>query len=60
MRIETSIDGKTGEHIIKLKEVFSGLELESEYGERLTVCMRDTGFMVGIITGKVERKKEGK
>ena len=29
---------------IVLKEVFSGIKLETEHGEFIAICMRDSGF----------------
>ena len=39
MRIETNEHGD-----ITLKEVYAGLGLESNAGERFSICMRDNGF----------------
>ena len=39
MKIEVDEEGD-----IILKEVFSGVGLETEYGEKMGICMRDSGF----------------
>jgi len=48
--------------ILVLKEVFIPIVLESQDGEQLTICMRDTGFELNYVTPGIYRNialKEG-
>lgn len=42
------------------KEVFNIIGFETEEGEKLSVCMRDGGFEIGIGNGTKYRIKDGK
>ena len=39
MDIHVDVDGT-----LKIKKAFGGLMLETEHGEEMGICMRDTGF----------------
>ena len=47
------------ESTIVLKEVYNGIEFESDSGEKLSICMRDSGFEFSYGGNKYEAK-EGK
>lgn len=42
---------------IVLKEVYNGIEFESDSGEKLSICMRDSGFEFSYAGIKYEAKK---
>ena len=44
MKIDTDTNGD-----IRLKEVFSGVKLETEEGNCIGVCMRDDTFEINVI-----------
>lgn len=52
MKIETLEDGT-----LNLKEVFNGIQLESESGNTIGICMRDNGFEI-IYKGKIFEAKD--
>ena len=47
----------TEDRTIRLREVFNSVLFETKEGEKLTVCMRDGGFEIGV---KDSVKSEGK
>ena len=44
---------------VVLKEVYSGVKLETAYGEEFGICMRDTGFEFNYGGGWWEAKNGG-
>lgn len=52
MKIEV---GENGEIIVK--EIYNGITLLSNSGEKLSICMRDTGFEIVYENKKYEAKK---
>ena len=53
MKIETLRDGT-----LNFKEVFNGIQLETESGNKIGICMRDNGFEI-IYQGKNYEAKRG-
>jgi hypothetical protein len=53
MKIETLEDGT-----LNLKEVFNGIQLESESGNKIFICMRDNGFEIAHKRRRYEAKDD--